>query len=149
MNSRPQYDRPTRVSVICYLLLGAAAGELGRALMLGYFPRIGFAPIAPNLFIIDLAHGMILGLCAYYMLHGANWARITFYILAVVNVAGLLKIHFGLEIVAAIAELIIAGAILATPRPNRFFAGKDPNIRKLKPSEIPAAGRVREGQYDY
>jgi len=123
--------------------------ELTRAIILGFFPRNGLLPLPRYLIVLDSAHAVIMSICVYFMLKGKNWARIAFYILGAINVIDLLKIHFGFEMMNAIAKLVVFGALLATPRSNRFFAGKNPDSVKLQRSEIPPATRQREGRYDY
>jgi hypothetical protein len=123
--------------------------ESTRAIMLGFFPRNGHLPLPPHFIILDLTHAVVLSICACFMLQGANWARIAFYIIAALNVIDSIEFGLGFEMATAIAKLVIAGLILATRRSNRFFAGKDPNFKKWKPADIPVAPRQREGRYDY
>ncbi len=155
MNARPRYDCPSGVAIICYLLLGSAAVELTRTIILGFFPRNGVLPLSHYLIGVELSHAVILAVCAYFMLKGKNWARIAFYVVTVANVIDLLVVGFSLEIVVALAKLIIAGGLLATRRANRFFSGKDPNLNYAKPSKIRSVeemarhSRQSEGRYEY
>jgi hypothetical protein len=151
---RLRHDPPPRVYIICYLIFCAAALELTRATVQGYFPRDGVPPIKPLLFVIIFVHSFLAGFCAYFMLQGANWARILFYVVSVINVLDVLGLGISPDIAIPGAELFVAGAILATSRANRFFAGKNPDApfgdpyRRRKSDLLPPP-RPREGRYDY
>ena len=155
---RSRYRRPTPVSVVCYLLLASASVGVVRAILLGFFPKPppGELPIPRFLVAIDFAETVVIGVCGYFMLQGANWARITFYIGSVMLIYGFLVMEWSGGTFFSIVKLIIMGAVLATPRANRFFTGRDPNRdhTRLDPAQsetepVVRRSRRRERRYDY
>jgi hypothetical protein len=96
-------------------------------LLVTFFPRHqpGEVP-APTILVVGQAIDSVFSLVsAIFMLRGANWARIAFYVVAVLVAVGLLSMQWDGTTLWAVLLLIIGGAFLATPGANRFFTRRE------------------------
>jgi hypothetical protein len=152
-----RYDPPTRVSIVCYLLFSIAGVEAIRVVLLAFFPRPAFEALhMPYLLAgFDLAYAVALSVSAWFMLKGANWARIMFYVLCAVRITELfvsnIAAGFAIRLGVAIFKTVVFGGVLMTRRANEFFAGRDPLRGKPPPTSKRPTGipRGQEGKYDY
>jgi hypothetical protein len=156
---RRRYRRPTSVSVVCYVLIFRGAMELLTVVLATFSPpkEPGMPPIS-EIFIVEIAIDAVLSLVfAVFMLRGANWARIGFYIFSVLIAFALLTTQFSSQAVLAVLKLAVCGAFLATSRASRFFTGRDAS-RNRPDLDVPAEERLtthrgrsrsRSHRYDY
>jgi hypothetical protein len=150
-----RYSAPTRVSVICYLLFGYAATLLLGAVLVVAFPRFHSPPLAQVLpvAITHLVQGLIITLCAAFMLTGANWARIVYFVYCLGDLLQIIFLgHYTsltFEVFALAVLTVFFGGMLITYSSNRFFSGKDPTRAAPKSSSAPPGDRTRPDHFDY
>lgn len=153
--------RPTSVSVVCYLLLIIGGLGIIRATLTFLRPAVVPAepPVPPILIAGDVLDSLLIISCALFMLRGANWARIAFYVGSALLAVGLLATQPSGDAFLKILKLIVLGAFLATSRANRFFSGGEPifggarvdgPVTARPPADAPRPGpRLRRRRYDY
>ena len=149
-----KYPAPGSVANACYFLFCVAAVQITRTVLFAFFPvkdealHISLPGLA-----FDLVHVAMVIVCAVAMFRGFNWARITFYVFAVLNVAHVIHGGGKIDLATGLAELVVPGGLLVLPRANRFFAGFNAlrNTPKSKPRTMDEmqAPRQKPGRYDY
>jgi len=150
-----RFSPPTRVSVICYLLFARSAILLVEIALWVFFPRpyISRPWLTTQVALTDVALAVVVGICAAFMLTGANWARILFLVSGVADILQLIFIHYAirdqLEFAGITLSTLVLGGALFTHRASRFFAGKDYGRTAPKPSSLARGERTRPNHFDY
>jgi hypothetical protein len=143
-----RYPRPDTVKMISYALLAEA--------VLGIFYLVYLLAMRPALaanvtILACTAVGSVLtAICGWYLLRGANWARILFFAGHIPIVMVLLCAMYGvLALVGLIIPLLVSLYLIGLPA-NRFFTHRDTLSRNPKVQRAHKGGnREREGRYDY
>jgi len=150
-NRRPL--RPTSIKAIGCILQAYAA--FGVWILTGIL--IGKAPgrDEPWVLICASALPVIAASCGWFMLRGANWARILFFTAFIPIHLSLLAALGGPCRMLQIFALLVAGLFLMARSANRFFTGRDTLFKTRQPDlyqiQRDQKSRIdqRVGRYDY
>lgn len=152
-------QRPTSVTFVSTMLLIHAGFDFLSLLTL-LFPRDLPArnlPVNINEVWLVVVPIILYGICGSFMLRGANWARLLFFIavplLNIVtgiiiysNVSTFSRIKMAslpLYVLIILVVFVIAAAMLLSREANRFFIGKD---RMFKKQQQPRQSDSRQGK---
>lgn len=160
------HQRPTSVTFVSTMILICAGFDFLSLLTL-LFPRDLPArnlPVNINEVWLVVVPIILYGICGSFMLRGANWARLLFFvavpllhivtgILIYSNVSTFSSVKMAslpLYVLILLVTFVIASAMLLSRDANRFFIGKDRIFKKQQPRQSGSRhGRSGRNSFDY